>query len=137
MQMKKRRGRTQQNGFTLIELLVVITILGILAGIMGLNLVGVKSQADADATRIQLKAVEDSLDVYKIRFNRYPSTAEGLSLLVNPAKGKALMKAMPKDAWQNDFLYLYPGTKNPNGFDLYSKGEDGIDGTEDDISASD
>jgi general secretion pathway protein G len=29
---------------------------------------------------------------------------------------------VPKDPWQNNYIYICPGIKNPNGYDLYSAG---------------
>ena len=39
----------------------------------------------------------------------------------------------PEDAWGNDYVYIYPGTQNPGGFDLMSYGKDGVQGGGDDI----
>jgi general secretion pathway protein G len=38
-----------------------------------------------------------------------------------------------QDPWRHDFVYKCPGDKNPTSYDLYSVGEDGKAGTEDDI----
>ena len=69
-----------------------------------------------------------------VKLSRYPSTAEGLAALTAP-KGNVqpFMTAIPEDAWGNDYVYIYPGTQNPGGFDLMSYGKDGVQGGGDDI----
>lgn len=58
------RGRKGQRGFTLIELLVVVTILGILAAIVTLSLVGLTSHANVQACNSEYKTVQAALDAY-------------------------------------------------------------------------
>ena len=46
---------------------------------------------------------------------------------------EAALRTLGKDPWGKDYIYVYPGQKNPNSYDLYSAGPDGQPGTEDDI----
>jgi prepilin-type N-terminal cleavage/methylation domain-containing protein len=57
-----RRRRRQQGGFTLIELLVVITILGILAAIVSVSLLGITSKARENAKKTELQIVQAAFD---------------------------------------------------------------------------
>jgi general secretion pathway protein G len=119
---------------TLIEILVVVTILGIIAGIIGINVVNALDDAKRDTARVQLKNISDALELYKIKFSRYPTTAEGLIALAKPPENKKpLMENIPKDPWGNDYIFVSPGQKSPSKFDLQSKGPDGVADTEDDI----
>lgn len=61
---KNLRGKKGQKGFTLIELLVVVTILGILAAIVTLSLVGLTTNANAQACNTEYKTVQSALDAY-------------------------------------------------------------------------
>ncbi len=61
---KNLRGRQGQKGFTLIELLVVVTILGILAGIVTLSLVGLTTHASVQSCNQEYKTVQAALDSY-------------------------------------------------------------------------
>jgi prepilin-type N-terminal cleavage/methylation domain-containing protein len=61
---KSTKGRKGQQGFTLIELLVVVTILGILAGIVTLSLVGLTSNAVVQSCNQEYKTVQAALDAY-------------------------------------------------------------------------
>ena len=38
------------------------------------------------------------------------------------------------DPWKQDYRYKYPGARNPNGYDIWSIGADGKDGTDDDVT---
>src|SRR4030088_1166322 len=66
---KNLRGRKGQQGFTLIELLVVVTILGILAAIVTLSLVGLTTNASAQACMSEYKSVQAALDSYMANNN--------------------------------------------------------------------
>ena len=43
-------------------------------------------------------------------------------------------RGIPKDPWGNEYVYLSPGTHNPDGYDVLSPGPDGVEGGGDDIS---
>ena len=66
---KNLRGRKGQQGFTLIELLVVVTILGILAAIVTLSLVGLTTHANTEACNSEYKTVQSALDSYMANNN--------------------------------------------------------------------
>ena len=79
------RGKKGQSGFTLIELLVVVTILGVLAAIVTLSLVGWTTNAEAKACEQEYKTVQSGLDAYKTYYNvdRVPAS-EGTSDMTTP-----------------------------------------------------
>jgi general secretion pathway protein G len=131
---KKRRGRKSRRGLTLIEILVVVTILGLIAGIVGITVANQLEEAKIDTASVQMKNISEALELYKIKFNRYPNTAEGLVALTKPPENKKpLMETVPKDPWDADFIFVCPGQHNPSKFDLQSKGPDAIADSEDDI----
>ena len=59
---KNAKGRKGQQGFTLIELLVVVTILGVLAGIVTLSLVGLTTNASVQSCNTEYKTVQAAID---------------------------------------------------------------------------
>ena len=61
---KNMKGRKGQQGFTLIELLVVVTILGVLAAIVTLSLVGLTTNASVQSCNSEYKTVQSALDAY-------------------------------------------------------------------------
>ena len=71
------RGRKGQQGFTLIELLVVVTILGILAAIVTLSLVGLTTNANAQACNQEYKTIQTALDAFMADNNLDTVTAAG------------------------------------------------------------
>jgi prepilin-type N-terminal cleavage/methylation domain-containing protein len=71
------KGRKGQQGFTLIELLVVVTILGILAGIVTLSLVGLTTHANVEACNSEYKTVQAALDSYMASKNLSTIPAQG------------------------------------------------------------
>ena len=73
---KNLRGRKGQQGFTLIELLVVVTILGILAAIVTLSLVGLTTHANVEACNSEYKTVQAALDAYMANNNLSTITAQ-------------------------------------------------------------
>lgn len=132
---KRRRSRKGQRGLTLIEILVVVAILGMIAGIVGITVANQFTGASVDSAKLQIKNIEDALELYKVKFAKYPTTAEGLQALTNPPQGRApIMEKIPKDPFGEDYLYTYPGSHNQSKFDLYSKGPDNTADTEDDIT---
>jgi general secretion pathway protein G len=128
-----------RGGFTLIEIMVVIVILAMLAALVGPKLMGRTDDAKIKTTGIQLKGMESALKLYKLDNGSYPSTEQGLgALVVKPSVGvipKSYKdggyldsKAVPKDAWGNDYLYVSPGEHGD--YDLFSYGSDGAKGGE-------
>lgn len=135
---RRRPGRVvraAERGMTLLEIMVVLVIIGLIAGIIGVNVLGQLEEANVKTASTQIKQIGAALDLYKLSFRTYPSTGEGLQALVTP-KGNAqpFMKEIPKDPWDRDFVYIYPGTNNAGGFDLMSYGKDGVQGGGDDVT---
>jgi len=116
-----RIAHAASRGMTLIEILVVITILGIIAAAVAVNVVGQLDEAKVKQARTDLHTLENCLDLYKIDKGRYPSTEEGLQSVVTAGKCKPQLK----DPWQNPYVYLFPGQVHPESFDLKSYGADG------------
>jgi general secretion pathway protein G len=87
------RGRKGQSGFTLIELLVVVTILGVLAAIVTLSLVGLTTNAQAKACSQEYKTVQAAIDAYMANNNivklpdaNIPATGVFVSDMTKPLK---------------------------------------------------
>ena len=119
-------ARAAARGMTLIEILVVITILGIIAAAVAVNVVGQLDEAKVKQAKTDLHTLENCLDLYKIDKGRYPSTEEGLQAVVTAGKCKNQLK----DPWGHPYVYLFPGQVHPDSFDLKSYGADGQQGGE-------
>jgi general secretion pathway protein G len=68
--------------------------------------------------------------------DRYPTTEEGLKVLVEPPNGDEkkwrgpYVKQVRNDPWGNPYQYRSPGLHHTSSFDLWSRGADGADGGE-------
>jgi general secretion pathway protein G len=124
MHARMQDARRRERGMTLIEIMVVITILGLIAAAVAVNVVGSLSEARVKQARTDLHTLESCLDLYKVDKGRYPTSEEGLQAVV--AAGKC--KAQIKDPWKHDYVYLYPGQVHPDSFDIKSYGADGQPG---------
>jgi len=135
------RGR----GFTLIEVLIVIVIILAIAGLVAVNLFSSKDSADKGIAELGLKGLRDSMQQFRLEFNRYPTDEEGIAVLWSKATLSAdadqtkwrqfVIEAKPNDPWGKPWGYRQRGEKAPEGmFDLWSTGPDMEEGTADDIN---
>jgi general secretion pathway protein G len=122
-------------GMTLIEILVVLVLIGIVMGIVGSNFLGRGEKAKADAAKIEIGQISQSLDLFKLEVGRYPSTQEGLQALISAPAGVTnwngpywKKQSVPKDPWGNEYKYAAPGQSSP--YDIVSLGADGKEGGE-------
>lgn len=134
IRLKKLRY-TSSFGFTLIELLVVLVILGLLAGLVGPQVMKYLGGAKTDSARLQIENIASSLELYRLDVGRYPNSSEGLQALIEAPPGASSWngpyfkkKQVPKDPWGNDYHYRSPGEHGP--FDIYTLGADNADGGE-------
>lgn len=117
-------------GFTLIELLVVLVILGLLAGLVGPNVMKYIGSSKTEVARTQLNDLSAGLDLFKLDVGRYPNSEEGLLALIENKSNIAgwngpylRKKRVPLDPWNKDYIYQFPGVEND--YELYTLGADG------------
>lgn len=124
-----------QRGMTLVEIMVVVVIISLVTGVVGVAVLNRLADAQKKLAGTQLRQISDALELYKLSFRNYPSTSEGIQALVTPKNNeKPFLPTVPRDPWNNDFVYVYPGQHNVGGFDLFSYGPDGVQGGTDDIT---
>lgn len=126
--------------FTLLEIMLVVAIISLLLGsafyFMG-DRFGVAQDARIGA---DFQAINSALQTYRmVADDQLPTTEQGLQALVTmpqsdpkPSKWYKMMEKMPKDPWGREYVYVCPGKHNTGGYDLSTKGKDGIEGTDDD-----
>ena len=122
-----------ERGFTLLELLVVLAILGLLAAIVGPQVIRYLGSSRTQTAHIQAKNIAAGLELYKLDAGRYPTPEEGLSALVKaPASdpswnGPYISDASAlNDPWGKPYLFKAPG--DHGDVDVYSYGSDGVSG---------
>jgi general secretion pathway protein G len=133
-----RNPNGRRSGFTLIEILVVIVVIAILATLVAPNVFQHVGAAKSATAKSQIEMLGAALDAYRLDNGAYPTTQQGLAALWEkptvdpPANWHApyLRKPVPLDPWQRPYIYMYPGTVNPLGYDLLSYGADGQPGGE-------
>lgn len=129
--------RTGQRGFSLIEIMVVIVIMGLLLSIVGPQVFDNVGKAQDQTVKAHFANIKTALDSYRLDNFRYPTSEQGLEALVYqpsvdpvPKKWRQYMEKLPRDPWDNDYVYTSPGD-NGRPFDIYSLGADGTRGGED------
>lgn len=135
LMLPQQRSKLKRNsrGFTLVELLVVLAILGLLAGLVGPQVMKFLGSSKTKTAALQIEDLSATLDLYRLEVGRYPSTSEGLEALVSDPgnapnwNGPYLRKTqVPDDPWGNDYQYRSPGQHGP--YDIWSLGADGQEG---------
>lgn len=123
----------EERGFTLLELLVVLAILGLLAAIVGPQVIRYLGSSRTQTAHVQSKNIQAALELYKLDAGRYPTPEEGLV---------ALVKAPPSDpAWNGPYIadpgaindpwgkpYLFKAPGDHGEIDVWSNGSDGLPG---------
>jgi general secretion pathway protein G len=132
-------SRKNRGGFTLLEIMLVVGIIVIILGVAVARLGNTTNIAKDMRVRADIQAISTQLRLYESMNGFFPTTEQGLQALVTqpdtdpkPSRWYQLFKEMPKDPWNNDYIYLCPGKKNSDGYDLYSAGPDRKPDTADD-----
>ncbi len=129
MKRDMSKPRVGRRPFTLIEVVVVIVILVMLASIATPVYFRHIRRARRDTAKTQIQLLDQALADYKLDVGGYPTTADGLQMLVENVSqeekwdGPYLKPAVPKDPWGNDYVYACPGEHGD--YDLSSYGADG------------
>ena len=140
---RQRLVRHAQQGFTLVEMLVVISIIALVMGLVGPRVLNFLTDSKIKTAKIQIESFEGALDLYFLDAGRYPTTAEGLSALVQ-RPGNALAwngpylkgNMVPTDPWGTPYVYRSPGQHG--AYDIVSQGtekQEGGTGAEADITS--
>lgn len=127
---------SRPTGFTLLELMVVLLILTLLATITAPAVMKHLQKAKNQTAKIQVNSLASSVEFFHLDVGRYPTQDEGLQALlaapVNVPKwdGPYVKKADSLvDPWGRPYRYRLPGQYG--AFDVYSLGEEGVEGPHD------
>jgi general secretion pathway protein G len=145
--MYRRSNQYRRGGrraFTLLEILLVVGLLALLASFAIPALVGQGERAKIDMAKAAVGpngTLAQAIKLFKFNTNEYPKELK--YLLEKPSETEIAEKwtgpyledvSGLKDPWGHDFEYNAEGRHNEGKFDLWSRGPDGKDGTEDDVT---
>lgn len=138
--MRTRTRRRAVAGFTLVELMVVVAIIGLLAAVVTVNVMGQAGEAKKERVKADMKNIGTALDLYKLACGSYPDSIEGLweapgGNHARKWKGPYLSpdQVPPMDPWGNKYDY----TKTGSSYEIKSMGADGAGGgTDEDTDLS-
>jgi general secretion pathway protein G len=129
-------NRNRRGGFTLVEIMVVVVILGILAATIIPQFVGTTQDAKLGAAKADVAQLKNAIDRFNINMDRYPTTEEGLKVLVEaPSESKEKWRGpyidkLQNDPWGTPYQYRSPSTHRSGFYDIWSRGPDKADGGE-------
>ncbi len=128
---------SKQKGLTLVELLIVITIIGLLAGVFGINVSKFRARARDSQRAADIRSIQQGLAFYFYRSDNqgaYPSSGgaedtyiTGTDPLSSELRANGAMSTIPVDPINSDnYRYYYcslqtncsawaPGTGQPDG----------------------
>lgn len=123
-------------GYSLLEVLVVLSIIALIAAVVGPRLVGYLGRAKADTARIQMREIASALELYYLDNGSFPSEQAGLgALMAKPVEARKWSGPYLKksdgliDPWGQPYLYKLP--TGSRAFEIISLGADAAPGGED------
>ncbi|MCE0523464.1 MAG: type II secretion system major pseudopilin GspG [Methylacidiphilales bacterium] len=136
----QRTLRASRRGFTLMEMLIVLTIIALLMGMVIYNIGDLTATAKPERVKADLLTFKEMLAAYQLNNGMLPTTDQGLKVLWSkptvepiPPRWRQQMDEEVLDPWGHPYRYVNPGVHNPDSYDIFSMGEDGLPNTEDDI----
>jgi general secretion pathway protein G len=122
------------------EMILVLSIIALLVGLGVSSLSNVTEGAELVATKANVQTMETNITAYKTLAGHVPSQGQGLEALFKRPSGSPQPKMWLQrissasaliDAWGEPFQYRNPGKHGK--IDIFSKGPDKQEGTDDDI----
>jgi general secretion pathway protein G len=135
---RTHRTRHRRRGFTLIEAIVIIVILGVLASVIGLRIIGRIGESKQSVAASNARNIANAMQQFLADHGSAVNLEdESILVLVEPPDGVAEADYQPyvqkredlQDPWGNDFVLVAPGEQNLD-FDIVSYGRDGEPGGE-------
>jgi len=123
------------------EMLIVLAIIALLMGMVIMKIGDTTEFGKREKTQTDIVGFKELLADYQLETGMLPTTEQGLSVLWTkptaepiPTHWRAILEGEEtKDPWGHAYQYRYPGKHNPDRYDVFSMGPDGLPDTPDDI----
>lgn len=131
--MNRAPRQEKQSGFTLMEMLVVLVIIALIAAVAIPQVMRLLESAKTKAARIQLQTVSQAVSFYQLDTDRWPTTADGLTVLLEAPDNDETWAGpyvrgpeQLRDPWGRPLIYRSPA--GDNAYSLKTLGADGREG---------
>jgi general secretion pathway protein G len=114
-------------GFTLIEIMVVVVIIGLLASFGGYHVIQAHRDGERRIARAKCKELYDQVHLWRMQTQRLPESLADMAAPVRP--GERDFVQLTPDPWGNAYALEREGAD----VRVRSCGEDGLEGTDDDL----
>ncbi len=118
----------KRSAFTMMEMMVVLSIIGMIAALMGPRIMRYMSEAKISSTKATMSTIKGALMEYSIHVGHLPKSLDGLKENIENSKrwkGPYFAKEF-EDGWNNEIIYNRPPqvyTKDYRKYELISYGE--------------
>ncbi|TAH38529.1 MAG: type II secretion system protein GspG [Planctomycetota bacterium] len=127
--MQRNRNRRLRRGFTLIEIMVVVLIIGLLATLVGQNVIRALFTGKTTKAKSDISSLVNAVTMYKAQKGTWPDSIEELAEVDETGQSFLQGNRVPKDPWGNDYYYE-PPRSGSSEFEIISYGSDGAQGGE-------
>lgn len=137
----RHQSQRTREGYSLLEILVVLSIIALIAAVVGPRLFAQLDKSKTQTARLQIRSLEAALETMRLDIGRLPTEQEGLGLLMQANaeqvpgwSGPYLDKALPSDPWARPYIYVAPAASTSgdaapdNRARVISYGADGAEG---------
>jgi general secretion pathway protein G len=123
-------NRKRSAGFTLVEMLIVLAMIGLVAGLVIVNLSGSFESGKINTARNWVNGPgKAAVTTYYLQAGEYPATLDAMLSAPPGVTTPVVEKASGLlDPWKKKYQYKGPpGVRNPGSFDLWTTAPDGTE----------
>ncbi len=138
--IRNRFASLVRGGVKVLGVILAVAFIGVLA-ISGIFSKGMTHCSEAGDATAGVMTLHTQIIRYRSMAGAIPSESQGLAALAHKPDGDPAPRSWRQleresgliDPWGEPYQYRNPGKRNPESFDIFSKGPDKKEGTADDI----